>query len=166
MIELELVLEGRVTEECLSLYNVDGSMRKTAKSKLLDLFNRDPVAENPTGHISLVDMGLIWRLATPTPEDCEARKRDGSAGVTTWIRSALLSFHAMLMHTSSSLSTTSMTFPSASRMMSMIDGQQNIHTFQMFSPSQEIHSQELLSSTNSWSDQETRSACRSLGRNS
>ena len=78
MIQLESALEGRVTEECLSLYNVDGSMRKTAKSKLLQLFNLDPVAEKPRDYISLVDMGLIWRLATPTPDGREARRRDGS----------------------------------------------------------------------------------------
>ena len=78
MIQLESALEGRVTEECLSLYNVDGSMRKTAKSKLLDLFNFVPIANKPRDHVSLVDMGLIWRLATLTPEDREARKRDGS----------------------------------------------------------------------------------------
>ncbi|KAJ4927219.1 hypothetical protein JOQ06_014954, partial [Pogonophryne albipinna] len=74
LIQLESALEGRVTEECLSLYNVDGSV----KSKLLELFNLDPVIEDPQDHCSLVDMGLIWRLATPTPEDREARKRDGS----------------------------------------------------------------------------------------
>ena len=78
LIQLETALEGRVTDECLSLYNVDGSMRKTAKSKLLELFNLDTVAEKPRDHISLVDMGLIWRLASPTPEDREAGKRDGS----------------------------------------------------------------------------------------
>ncbi len=79
IIQLELALQGRVTEECLSLYNVDGSMRKTAKSKLLEMFTLvDQVAENPRDHVSLVDMGMIWRLATPTPEDREARKRDGS----------------------------------------------------------------------------------------
>ena len=42
MVQLESVLENRVTEECLSLYNVDGSMRKTAKSKLLEMFNLEP----------------------------------------------------------------------------------------------------------------------------
>ncbi|KAJ4940036.1 hypothetical protein JOQ06_029467 [Pogonophryne albipinna] len=78
LIQLESALEGRVTEECLSLYNVDGSMRKTVKSKLLELFNLDPVIEDPQDHCSLVDMGLIWRLSTLTPEDREARKRDGS----------------------------------------------------------------------------------------
>ena len=53
-------------------------MRKTAKSKLLDLFNLDPIAEKPRDHVSLVDMGLICRLAIPTPDDREAKKRDGS----------------------------------------------------------------------------------------
>ena len=67
-----------MTEECLSLYNVDGSMRKTVKSKLLEIFNLDPVTDAPQDYISIVDMGLIWRLATPTPEDREARKQDGS----------------------------------------------------------------------------------------
>ena len=53
-------------------------MHKTAKSRLLDLFNLDPIAEKPPDNVSLVDMGLIWRLAIPTPDDREARKRDGS----------------------------------------------------------------------------------------
>lgn len=66
-----------MAEECLSMYNVDGSMRKTYKSKLLNLFNKDQVPEKPRNQISLVDMGLILRLATPTPEDREATKRDG-----------------------------------------------------------------------------------------
>ena len=47
-------------------------------SKLLQLFSMEPVTEIPQGYISLVDMGLIWRLATPTPEDREAKRRDGS----------------------------------------------------------------------------------------
>ncbi len=74
MLQLEEALDGRMTEECLSVYNIDGSMRKTAKSTLLDLFNLDPVAERPRHQISLVDMGLMWRLATPTPIDHEERK--------------------------------------------------------------------------------------------
>lgn len=78
MLPLESALEGRVTEECLSLYNADGSMRKTMKSKLLDQFNLDPVAQEPDNYVGIVDMGMIWRLATPTPEDREAKKRDGS----------------------------------------------------------------------------------------
>ena len=59
IIKLEAALEGRVTEECLSMYNVDGSMRKTCKSNLLHLFNRNPFPEQPQDYISLVDMGLV-----------------------------------------------------------------------------------------------------------
>ena len=57
MIQLESALERRVTEECLSLYNVDGSMRKSVKSKLLELFNLDPVDEEPRDHVSLGTWG-------------------------------------------------------------------------------------------------------------
>ena len=78
VLTLERALEGRVTEECLSMYNVDGSMRKTVKSTMLEQFNLDLITEELEDHISLVDMGMIWHLATPTPEDREARKRDGS----------------------------------------------------------------------------------------
>ena len=78
MIKLESALEGRVTEERLSMFNVGGSLCKTCKSKLLQLFSMEPVTEIPQGYISLVDMGLIWRLATPTPEDHETKRRDGS----------------------------------------------------------------------------------------
>ncbi len=60
----------------VSVYNLDGSMHKTAKSKLLNLFNLDPVAEWPRHHICLVYMALIWWLATPTPIDHQERKRE------------------------------------------------------------------------------------------
>ena len=167
MVQLKSVLENRVTEECLSLYNIDGSMCKTAKCKLLEMFNLEPVAEKPCGHVSLVDMGLIWRLATPTAEDRESKKRDGSeyhwSGYLDKI--ALSSSHATLMHASSSSSTTSMISLSASKMINTIDGQQCITTFQMFIPSPKTRSQELASSTNSWSIPETRSDYRSLLRN-
>ena len=45
LIQLESALEGRVTEEFLSLFNVDGSMRKTLK---------------PHNHVSHVDMEAGW----------------------------------------------------------------------------------------------------------
>ena len=47
MIQLESVLEGRVTDECLSLCNIDGSM------------NLNPVTVEPKYHVSLLDMELI-----------------------------------------------------------------------------------------------------------
>jgi len=60
------------------MYSVDGSMRKASKSTLLHMFNLDPIPQEPLDHISLLDMGLMWRLATPAQEDREASKRDGS----------------------------------------------------------------------------------------
>ena len=72
---LESALEGRVTEECLSLYTVDGSLCKTMKSNLLDQFNLDPAAQEPDYYVSIVDMGMIWWPATPTSKDREAKKR-------------------------------------------------------------------------------------------
>ena len=41
LIDLENLLGSRITEECLSMYNVDGSMRKTAKSKIMQCFVRN-----------------------------------------------------------------------------------------------------------------------------
>lgn len=43
MMQLESALERRLTKEHLSLYNVDGSMCKTVKRKLLGLFKQDLV---------------------------------------------------------------------------------------------------------------------------
>ena len=63
---------------CLSLFNVNGSMHKSCKSKILQKFMLEPVLENPHNYISLIDMGLIWHLATPTHDDRESKKRDGS----------------------------------------------------------------------------------------
>lgn len=48
MFKLEEVLEGRVTEECLSLYNVDGSIRKTMKSKLFGSVQHRPSCSGTT----------------------------------------------------------------------------------------------------------------------
>ena len=49
-------------------------MCKTPKIKILDLFCLKAADENPTDYVSVVDMGLIWRLATTTPLDYKARK--------------------------------------------------------------------------------------------
>ncbi|KAL8603169.1 hypothetical protein ACOMHN_032615 [Nucella lapillus] len=59
MFQLDQVLEGRVTEECLSLYNVDGSFRKTMKSKIIKDDEHDRRAAKH-GHIPNV---------FPKPED-------------------------------------------------------------------------------------------------
>ena len=78
MMQLASVFENRVTDECLSLYKVDGSMRRTAKNKILDMLKLKTVADEPRDHIAIIDMGMIWRLATPTSKDREIKKRDGT----------------------------------------------------------------------------------------
>lgn len=40
VIALESVLVKRISEECLSMFNADGSMRKTAKGKLFQSFSK------------------------------------------------------------------------------------------------------------------------------
>ena len=52
-------------------------MRQTQKSKLLEKCLLTPVLEVPREYVSLIDMGYIWRLATPTPEDKESLHIDG-----------------------------------------------------------------------------------------
>ena len=74
LIKLETVLRWRVTEECLSLFNANGSMNRTCKSKFLHKFLLS-VSEKPHDYISLIDMGLNWHLATPSHEDRESKKR-------------------------------------------------------------------------------------------
>ena len=78
-VHLEDILQYRVTEECLSLFNSNGTMRKTQKSKLLRTMSLVPVPA-PRIYIAIVDMGLLWRLAIPSIEDRE--KPDGS--IYTW----------------------------------------------------------------------------------
>ena len=74
----DIIFENRVTEECLSIFNVDGSFRRTAKHKLLDHLNLQPTADKPALYYSLIDMSMLFRLATPTPEVREKKKRDVS----------------------------------------------------------------------------------------
>ena len=77
-VTLDQILENRVTEECLSMYYVNGSKRMTTKSKLFEKLNMSNfIPELPGDYSSIVDMGMIWRFATPTPEDRESARRDG-----------------------------------------------------------------------------------------
>ena len=78
LIALELVVLKKISEEYLTMFNADGSTRKTGKSKLLQSFSRQPVLEVPSAYISLVDMGLIWRLASPTSDDHDGKTHSGT----------------------------------------------------------------------------------------
>ena len=77
--ELEDVLHHHVTEECLPIFNVNGTLRKTQKSKLMEAMTLNDKPE-PINYTAVIDVGLIWRLATPAIEDTE--KPDGTT--YTW----------------------------------------------------------------------------------
>ena len=65
---LPKLLEHRVVEACVSLFNSNGTYRKTQKSKLVQKFSLQSVdLQEP--YVALIDMGMIWRMATPTAED-------------------------------------------------------------------------------------------------
>ena len=74
-LNLENVMCHRVTTECLSKFNANGTMRKGQKSKLQQKLSMNTIPE-PDTYISIIDMGLIWHLATPTTED--RAKMDGT----------------------------------------------------------------------------------------
>ena len=66
--DLIQVMDHRVTDECLSIFDIDGTMRKGQKSKLLEKLQ---LVELPMLHpyIALTDMGFLWRLESPTTDD-------------------------------------------------------------------------------------------------
>ena len=69
---LEEIMEYRVTDECLSIFNTNGTMVKVQKSKLTDSFCFTPLPSNfLLNSIAIIDMSFIWRLSTPTIEDRE-----------------------------------------------------------------------------------------------
>ena len=78
-LKLEDVLQHRLTGECLSIFNVNGTMCKVQKSKLQEKLSMTAIPE-PDVYTSIVDMGLIWRLAAPTTEDREK----GDDTMYTW----------------------------------------------------------------------------------
>ena len=73
VIALALVLVKIISEECLTMFNANGSIRKTAKSKLFQPFSRQPLFEVTSAYFNLVDMGLILRRASPTSDDHDAK---------------------------------------------------------------------------------------------
>ena len=65
-VDLETLMNSRVTDECLSLFNPDGTIRKNAKSQLIS--NMKLETFEPTApYIAILDMGHIWRLSIPNP---------------------------------------------------------------------------------------------------
>ena len=77
-LDLIQLMQYRITDECLSIFYASGDMVKVQKSKLLSIFSYEPL--NVNNSISLLDMGFIWRIVTPSNEDRE--KHDATA--FTW----------------------------------------------------------------------------------
>ena len=73
------ILQRRITDESLSVFNANGTFRKVQKSKLIQKLKLMPIDPNQK-YVAIVDMGMIWRMLTPTREDRE--KPDPS--VYTW----------------------------------------------------------------------------------
>ena len=63
LVDLPQLLEHRVVEGCMVLFNSDVTFRKTqTKFSLQYVYLQEP-------YVALVDMGMTWRMATPTAED-------------------------------------------------------------------------------------------------
>ena len=72
------IFEHRITENCLSIINSNGTIRKCQKSKILQEMHLKIVYYSK--YIANVDMGLLWRLSAPSSAEIE--KGDGT--VCTW----------------------------------------------------------------------------------
>ena len=87
------LMKHRASEECLTLFNTNGTFRNTQKSKHLQKLALQLLDVN--SYVALVDMGMMWRLATPTAE--ERVKSDGSpytwGDYTNKIGSVILARH-------------------------------------------------------------------------
>ena len=81
-LNLSEVMAYRLTEECLPIFNINGTIRKGQKSKLTDRFNFVELQHPVNSYIAIVDMGFIWRLCTPSAEDRENMMKVHTRGVT------------------------------------------------------------------------------------
>jgi len=67
-VNLSELLEHHAIDECLALFNSNGTYRKTQKSELIHKLFLQPVSLQES-YTALVDMGMILRMAIPSPED-------------------------------------------------------------------------------------------------
>ena len=76
-LDLTRVMQYRLTEVPLALFNMNSTLRKTVKAKLVNELVLEEVKQETLcdTQIAFLDMGLYWRLATPTQEDRD--KEDG-----------------------------------------------------------------------------------------
>ena len=57
----------RITDHCLSVFNHNGTMRKSQKSKLIEMLKFTEV--NHSSYTAIIDMGFLWHVTTPTADD-------------------------------------------------------------------------------------------------
>ena len=91
-VDLEELRRYHLTKICLPLFNINGQMRKAVKSPLINSFEMHETTLEGVSYISIVDMGFIWRLATPSIAD-----RESAEGDFTWGNYATKLFNNILM---------------------------------------------------------------------
>ena len=80
-ITLDSILKNRVTNESLSLFNLNVTMVKTQTSKLLHTFTFVPLDNfDMQDYTTVVDMRFFWGLCIPSIED----KEKGDETKYTW----------------------------------------------------------------------------------
>ena len=90
---------GRV-DESIALFNSTGTYRKTQTSKLIHMLSLQSVdLQEP--YVALVDMGMIWSIATPTAEDLQTTNGTHTNGRTTCTMCHRLSLSASILKTTS-----------------------------------------------------------------
>ena len=90
-VDLEELMRYRLTEIFLPLFNINGKMRKTVKSTLINSFKMHETTLEGVSYISIVDMSFIWRLAAPSTDD-----RESAEGDFTWRNYATKIFNIIL----------------------------------------------------------------------
>ena len=70
------VMRHRFTEVPLAIFNINGTIRRNIKSKLIQCLHLEEVSSGPS-YISVVDMGFIWRIYMPNGR----RQKQTSHGV-------------------------------------------------------------------------------------
>ena len=68
------LFEPRITGNCLSIFNSNGTIRKCQKPKILQELLLKSL--DYSKYIAIVDMSLLWRLSTPSSFD--RKKGDGT----------------------------------------------------------------------------------------
>ena len=97
-VDLEEMMRYRLTEICLPLFNINGQMRKTVKSTLINSFEMHETTLESVSYISIVDIGFVWRLATPSIVD-----RESAEGDFAWGNYATKIFNIILQRNSNAM---------------------------------------------------------------